>query len=278
MTSTTHTQVIHDYYTESGEHIVSRDVTIGHVGKWLKNGWLDMAHAPLASLFYGAVMMFSVMAVYSVFHNQPIMMFKIATFFVMLTPFLATGLYAISAQLHRGQPPQLRQSMFVWRHNVTEFALFALFLGVVVAIWGRIVPLIAAIAQSDSLLIVNPEQGVMSFLTSDAGQIFTGYFFVGALAVSALIFALSVVTIPLLLRDRNIGFVQAMILSFKTTMHNKGVMLVWALTIGALITIGMLSLGLGMLIVMPLLGYASWHAFCDLIEVDDKRQNDEIEI
>lgn len=264
--------ITHDHYTEKGEHLISKDVTFSHLGRWLKRGWMDMAHAPLASFFYGSIMAFAVLLVFNSFKEQPIMMFKIATFFVMLSPFLATGLYATSIQLHKGEKPNLLKSMFSWKHNLTEFALFALALGVIIAIWSRIVPLIAAIVESSSLVIVDPNAGVMSFLTSDAGQTFMTYFIVAGVAVSALVFAVSVVTIPLLLRDRNIGVIQAMILSFNVVMNNKTVMFVWALIIGSLVTIGIMTLGIAMLVIMPLLGYASWHAFNDLIEIDPKTE------
>ena len=56
MAHSTVTPATHDHFTESGEHIISKDVTVSHIGVWLKKGWMDMAHAPLASFFYGAVM------------------------------------------------------------------------------------------------------------------------------------------------------------------------------------------------------------------------------
>ncbi|BBP44729.1 cytochrome b6 [Thiosulfatimonas sediminis] len=270
--------LIQDHYTESGEHIVSRGCKVSAIGTWLKKGALDISHAPIASLFYGAIMALCVMLVYTSFQQQPIMMFKMATLFVMLTPFLATGLYATSCQLSRHQQPNLMRSLFAWRQNKAEFAFFALLLGVIIAIWSRITPLIGAIIESNSLLIVNPNQGVMSFLTSEAGQAFMMYFLIGALFLAAIVFALSVVTIPLLLRDRNIGVISAMILSVKVVGQNKLVMLLWALTIGVLVSIGIVTLGLAMLVVMPLLGYASWHAFNDLIEVDDKQSIYDIDV
>lgn len=262
----------HDHVTEKGEHIISKDVQFSDIGRWLKLGWMDMAHAPAASMFYGSIMALSVLLVYASFKDQPIMMFQVATFFVMLSPFLATGLYSISRQLHDGEKPLLVKSMFSWRENLTEFALFALALGIIIAIWSRVVPLIAAVVKSNSLLIINPEAGVLGFLAAEAGQTFMLYFFVTGGAVSAVVFALSVVTIPLLLRDRNIGVIQAMILSFKVVMENKAVMALWALVIGSLITIGIVTFGLAMLVVMPLLGYASWHAFNDIIEIDPKTE------
>lgn len=270
--ATSYSSHLHDHVTEKGEHIVSKDVKFSQIGHWLKNGWMDMAHAPLASFFYGSIMAFSVLLVFNSFQEQPIMMFKVATFFVMLSPFLATGLYATSIQLHKGEEPSLLKSMFSWRKNLTEIALFALALGIIIAIWSRIVPLIAAVVNANSLLIVDPAAGVLGFLASDVGVTFMAYFLVSGAAVSAVVFALSVVTIPLLLRDRNIGVIQAMILSFKVVMHNKAVMAAWALVIGSLITIGIVTFGIAMLVIMPLLGYASWHAFNDLIEIDPKTE------
>jgi len=269
MSQSTLHQTTHDHYTESGEHIVSKDVTVASIGTWLKKGWIDMANAPVESVFYGLVMTLSVMMVYFAYSNEPLMMFKIATFFVILSPFLATGLYAVSYQISKGKRPDLIKSMFAWKRNTTEFALYALALGIIIAIWSRIVPLIAAVVKSNSLLIVDPGAGVAGMLGSDVGQTFMLYFFFTASLVAAFVFMISVVTIPLLLRDTNIGVISAMVLSFQVVMENKKVMAAWALTIATLISIGILTVGLAMIVVMPLLGYASWHAFNELIEVDD---------
>ena len=272
------TSTTHDHFTESGEHIISKDVSVSHIGIWLKKGWMDMAHAPMASFFYGAVMALSVMLVYAAFSNQPVVMFQIATFFVILSPFLAIGLYAISCQLSRNMKPDLFRSLFAWKRNPTDFALFALVLGVIVAIWARIVPLIVSFVGSNGLLIVDPDAGVMSFVGSDLGMTFMSYFLVSASVVAAFVFAISVVTIPLLLRDNKAGLISSMVLSFQVVMENKAVMSIWALIIGALVTLGIVTLGVAMLVVMPLLGYASWHAFNDLIEVDDKKSAADLDL
>lgn len=257
---------LHDHYMESGKHIVSHEAQLSDIGVWLKKAWDDIPNAPRASLFYGLVMGIAVMSVFLVFRHEPIMIFKLATFFVLLSPFLATGLYYIAQQLQEGRQPRLRKSMFAWRANPTEIALYALVLGVIIAIWSRITPLIAAVAGSQELLIVNPSEGVMGFLMSEAGLSFLVSFMIGAVLVSAFVFAVSVITLPLLLQDRSVGVISAMILSFQVVMENKTVMAAWALVIGALLTLGIMSLGIAMILIMPLLGYASWHAYNQLIE------------
>lgn len=270
MSESTLNSMTHHHYTESGEHIVSKDAKINNISTWLRKGWEDMINAPVESTFYGLIMMLSVMSVFFAYRTEPLMMFKIATFFVILSPFLATGLYAISCQISRGERPDLVRSMTSWRRNPTEFVLFALILTMITAVWSIAVPLIGAIVNSNSLLIIDSSAGVSGFLMSDAGQTFLTFFILGALTLSAFVFAISVVTIPLLLRDAKIGVISAMILSFKVVMENKKVMAVWALLIALGLLLGIATNGLAMLVVMPLFGYASWHAFNDLIEVDDE--------
>lgn len=262
---------MHHHYTESGEHIISCDAKLSDIGRWLKNGWHDMAYAPVISLFYGLIMALSVVLVFVAFQQQPIHMFTVATVFILLSPFLATGLYYTAHQLEQKQKPSLVSSMVAWKQNVSDIAFFAAILGVITAVWATFTPLLAAIVvgSSSSLLIIDPSMGVMGFLTSEVGLTFMAIFAVIGLVLSAFVFAISVVTIPLLLKDRNIGAVSAMILSFKVVMENKLVMAVWALVIGLMLTVAIMSLGLGMLIVMPLLGYASWHAFCDLVKFEE---------
>jgi uncharacterized membrane protein len=258
----------HDHYTESGEHIVSHELSVRSIGQWLSKGTQDFMQLPGPSLFYGGMMMLLVMATFTTYLASPVLLFTVATSVIMIAPFLATGLYHLAHQLEENQPPNFPQSLFIWKNNLTEFALFALVLGVIIAIWGRITPLIAAVVKSNGLLIVNPDAGVTGFLMSDLGQEFALYFGIGAFFVSAFVFSISVVTVPLLLRDNNIGVINAMIISFQVTRENAGLMLAWMLTIGVLLTLGVATFGIGMLVIMPILAYASWHACMDLVDID----------
>lgn len=258
----------HDHYTSNGQHMVTHEVGLKNIGQWLKKGWVDIAAAPLESLFYGGMMTLFVLLVYSSFQHSPFMVFVLSTMFVLIAPFMATGLYYIARQVDRGHNPDLLQSMVVWRKNLTGFASFALVLGVIVSIWSRIVPMIIAVVESNSLLIVDPDAGLMGFLQSQAGiEFMIAYAVIGSL-VAAFVFAISVVSIPLMLQEKRMGAISAAILSYEVVMENKMVMLAWALVVGALVALSIVTLGIGMLIVMPLLGFASWHAFKDLVDVD----------
>jgi uncharacterized membrane protein len=262
------THAKHDHFTSNGEHIISTEVSASRIAHWLKQGWIDMANAPVASLFYGAATTLFVLLTLAAFRDSPFLMFTVATSFVMIAPFLATGLYAIAQNVEKHEYPDLNRSLLAWQSNTTNFALYALALGIIIAIWSRITPLIAAVVKSQSLVIVNPEMGIMGFLLSEAGiQFLIAFSLIGAV-LGAFVFAISVVTIPLLLQDNKVDALNAMIVSFQVTMENKGTMALWALTIGILFSLGVVTGGLLMIVVMPLLGYASWHAYKELVSVE----------
>ncbi|NNK77147.1 MAG: DUF2189 domain-containing protein, partial [Litoreibacter sp.] len=78
--------------------------------------------------------------------------------------------------------------------------------------------------------------------------------------VAFLVFSITVVSLPLLL-EREIDFVSAMLISMRTVARNKKVMLIWACLIAALLFLAMLPFFLGMLLVLPVLGHATWHLY-----------------
>ena len=91
-----------------------------------------------------------------------------------------------------------------------------------------------------------------------------GYIGSGAV-LAAVVFALSVVTVPMMI-DRNASASEAMWASVRVTMRNLPAMLVWSVLIVALTAIGFLTMLIGMIVLVPLLGHATWHAYRDLIE------------
>jgi uncharacterized membrane protein len=259
----------HTHDTTDGIHIISTEVPVSRSLHWLKQGWMDMARAPGASLFYRVATTLFIGLSLMAAKDLPFLMMAIGTSFVMIAPFLATGLYDIAYRLERGEPPSLLHSLSSWRDNVGNFGLYVASLGVIISAWSIITPLMAALFKSQSLLIVDPDAGFISFLMTDAGINFMIAFALIGAVVAAFVFAISVVSIPLLIDKHKLDAVNAMIISYQVTMENKGAMAVWALIIGSLVTLGIATLGVLMVVIMPLLSYASWHAYRDLIQFND---------
>jgi uncharacterized membrane protein len=259
----------HAHDTTDGIHVVSTEVPVISTLHWLKKGWIDIAHAPVASLFYGLTTTLFIAISMLLAIDLPFLMMAIGTSFIMIAPFLATGLYDIAYRLERGESPSLTHSLVSWKDNIGNFGLYVASLGVIISAWTIVTPLMAALFKSQSLLIVDPDAGFISFLMTDAGINFMIAFALIGTLVATFVFAISVVSIPLLIDKHKLDAVNAMIISYQVTMENKGVMAVWAIIIGVLVSLGIATFGVLMVIIMPLLSYASWHAYRDLIKFAD---------
>ena len=82
---------------------------------------------------------------------------------------------------------------------------------------------------------------------------------------AALGFAVSVFSIPMLV-DREVDCFSAMGLSFNATTYNFRLMILWAIVVSAAIGLSLLTGFLGLIVIFPVLGYATWHAYCDLFK------------
>lgn len=80
-----------------------------------------------------------------------------------------------------------------------------------------------------------------------------------------MVFAITVVSVPLLL-DRRIDFRTAMLTSLRTVDANLRLMVFWGAIVVTLTALGFLTLFFGLIVLMPLLGHASWHAYRELVE------------
>jgi uncharacterized membrane protein len=107
-----------------------------------------------------------------------------------------------------------------------------------------------------------------SFMTQilkfDNIEFLLAYLLVGAF-FAALVFAISVVSIPMML-ERNKDTITAMLASFLALTRNLPVMLVWGMLITLLTVLGIALGFLGLIVTMPLVGHATWHAYRALIE------------
>ncbi len=97
------------------------------------------------------------------------------------------------------------------------------------------------------------------FLTpSGVTMLFVGTL-VGAI-FSFILFALMVIALPMLV-DREVDFMTAMLTSFSSVTGNLSVMLLWGILVAGLLIVGMIPAFLGLFVVLPLLGHATWHVY-----------------
>lgn len=224
--------------------------------RWLKKGYADMNAAPRQSLLYGGVMaliclLMGVMASYWGGFMIPLAIMGGVLF---LAPVLCLGLYAISAQLERNQPPMLGRSFreAAKRRLGTEL-VFALILLVVFLIWARAFSMVQ---------VFMPMEAQPAW--RDVASYYTVMFIVGGF-FAGVTFAFSAFSLPMIMH-RDVDAVTAAITSINAVLRNKGVMLIWAAIILSFVIVGITTLFIGALLLWPLLGLATWHAYRETID------------
>lgn len=224
--------------------------------RWLAAGWRDFRRAPLIGLFFGACFMLMGWCLLGVYEHAPIYTLALSAGFLLMGPFLCLGLYQVSRRLQQGFQPRLLDCLTAWRKRMSQIAIFGTVLLILEMIWGRAALVVFAVSfdgmpdLSGSLVkLLNPEN--LGFIVAYLG---VGAFFAG------LIYSVSVVSIPMLL-DRPTDAVTAGLTSLRLVLTQTGVMLFWGALITVLVVLALLPGFAGLLVVGPVLGHASWHAY-----------------
>lgn len=241
-----------------------RVVTPAAIVDWVRAGWQDLTGIGRASLFYGACFALGGWLIQIVFAHAYPLFAGLTTGFLLLGPFLAMSLYDLSRRRERGEPPRLLSSLAAWRanlSNLSNLALFAAVLAVVMLIWARASVVIFALFYDGGLPTFT---GVMRAVFAFEQPIFAlTYFAVGGF-FAGFVFVISVVAVPLML-DRRTDAITAAIASLLACGRNPLTMLTWGATIVVLVGLGIATLFAGLIVVMPLVGHATWHAYRALI-------------
>ncbi len=228
---------------------------------WLSAGFKDLLRAQFASLFYGVC--FALMGWTIAFFNGTSygLTLAAASAFMLLGPILAIGLYNLSDRLDQNTLPDLRKSLMCWRPNISNLALFALVCLIVSLIWARASAVIFAVFYNSGL--PSMEDFGRTIVSFENIEFIVVYFGIG-LMFAAFIFAISVVSVPLMY-DRKTDAVTAALTSLAVVAKNPGPMLVWAVILVALVSVGFLTGFLGLIYTAPIAGHASWHAYKSLV-------------
>ena len=226
--------------------------------RWLAAGWRDLRAHPGIAAFYGVCFWVMALLLGAVFRAKPEYTMSIASGCLLLGPFLAMGLYDVSRRREMGMDPTLGASVTCWESHLRSMSMLILVLIVLELLWGRASLVVFAVffntgmPSSSSVMqaVFNPENW----------EFITAYVLVGG-AFAILVFSVSLVSIPMIL-DRDTDAIFAGITSMEVFFNNVVVMLVWGAVITALVGVSLLlPWGLGLLLIGPLLGHASWHAY-----------------
>lgn len=246
---------------------VVRTITRNDVVEALVMGLRDFQKAPLHGLVLGTfcaivgiAIIWMLLAV-----GVPYFAYPLAAGFAIVCPFLAAGLYEVSRRMERGEP--VGSLLSVWsraasRSEVRWMGFVTLF---ILIMWMYQVRLLMAIFLGYTSMEATLDDFFRVILTTNEGLMFLLVGNIVGAALATILFSLTVVSFPLIL-DRDVDVVTAMITSVRAVGSNTGPMLFWAVVIGALLTVSVLPMFLGLVVTLPVLGHATWHLYRRVVE------------
>ena len=224
--------------------------------RWLALGWRDFVRAPGIGLFYGAVFMVMGWALLKVYEHAPAYTLALSAGFLLMGPFLCLGLYRVSQRLEAGQKPDFGDSLLAWDTRTGQLAIFGFVLLVLEMLWGRATLVVFAVSfegmpdfKGSLLALLDPTNLGFIVAWAAVGAVFAG-----------LIFGVSVISIPMIL-DRQTDAITAGLTSLRLVLTQTGVMLWWGALIAFITVLALLPWFAGLLVVGPVIGHASWHAY-----------------
>lgn len=238
-----------------------RHLPLTTVFSWLGAGWRDLWTAPLPSLAYGIlVAALSAALIYAMFaFGLDYILFPALSGFMIIAPVVAIGLYEKSRILEAGERPTLGRMLLTNARSGAQVIFAGLLLMLLTLVWMRAAVLLYALFFGYSAFPGFDHMLVLLATTPLGwGLLITGTIVGGLFA--ALAFAVSAFSIPMLLNERTDAFT-AMGMSFAFVWNNVWVMIAWGAVIMVLVAIALATALVGMIIVFPLLGHATWHAY-----------------
>ncbi|MCF4164774.1 DUF2189 domain-containing protein [Zavarzinia compransoris] len=244
---------------------VARRVTMDDLWASIRAGLADynkhMAYGLGFGLFYvvfGAAVVATCLA-----YDWGHLIFPALSGFLLFGPFAALGLYEISRRRQDGESETVKAAILAFRrHGGTQIALFGLFLVIATLAWLKVATLIYALFFG--LAPVAFDSLIVNVLTTGEGFRFALTGVIAGAVIAGTIFAASVFAVPMLL-DRDVDVVTAVVASLMAVRDNFRVMAVWGLVVAGLTALGIMAGFIGLTIVLPVLGHATWHLYARVL-------------
>ena len=227
---------------------------------WLRAGWADLKLRPALSLVYGLLVFLVSLAVAAGLFalGWGSVLFPALAAFLVVGPVLAVGLYEKSRRIAAGEPLSLRNIIFVHARSGGQILFVGVILCLLMALWMRAAVIVYALFfgmrpfpgfdHVVGMLFTTPTGWAMLVVGGAVGGVF-----------AAFSFAISALSIPMLLGER-LDALTAMGTSMALVWNNLPVMVTWGAIVTGLFLVSLATGLVGLIIVFPLLGHATWHA------------------
>lgn len=228
--------------------------------KWLKLGWNDFVRHPVPGLVHGMALAVFGWLLIGIAHDRFWLLAGAFSGFMVVAPILTSGLYVISRNSAVGRVADLGSVIGLWRSFDGRLVVFGLLLNL--AGTGWVLTSAAMITALAPVPINSPVDFLRHVVLQPDVGLFEAWLLVGGV-LAAPVFASSVVAIPMLV-DTDASVRQAVLASWRVVGAYPVVLAVWATLIMLMVGAGMLTGLLGLVVAVPWLAHASWHAYVDL--------------
>jgi uncharacterized membrane protein len=242
-----------------------RKVELDRPWSWLAAGWRDLRAAPQVSIAYGVLFALAgYLITFGLWWSGLVYaVLPMVCGFLIVGPLLAVGLYEVSRRLGAGEPVSLAAAVTAWQRNSSQIALLGVALLLLLFAWLRLAAMIFMLFFG-----LEPPSFehlfAQTFLNADALPFLIVGTLIGA-ALAALAFAISAISIPFLLDRPESNVFTAIATSVRAVKENPATMAFWAVLIVGFVGAGLVTLYLGLIVTLPLIGHATWHAYRDLV-------------
>ena len=235
-----------------------RELPLGAPFGWLKAGWSDFRAAPGLSLAWGLFcwLLSTVITLAAWKAGGWVLLLSLLSGFVFVGPLLAFGLYSVSRQICLGNKPSLGQTLRAAWRPLTNSLVFALVLLIIFLLWARAGAMVHIFFPTDGQVKLE-QLTVFLAIGSAVGSIF-----------AAITFAASVFSLPFI-ANRDVDVVTAVVSSINAVLRNRWTMLLWGILVAALTFVGFVTAMSGFIVIIPWLGYATWHGYREALDVGD---------
>lgn len=258
---------VHDIVSISQPRV--RTITTHDLTEALRRGWEDFLAQPSHLVFIAVIYPIAgiLLAQLTVSYNIFPLLFPLLSGFALIGPFAAIGLYEVSRRREKGldsswvhafevlRSPSIKQIILL---GGMLTGLFLAWLFIAWFLYRGILGLPADVSTTDFLraLFTTADGWIMMVIGNAVG-----------LLLAILAFSISVVSFPLII-DRHVDAPTAIRTSIAAVEANPRVMMYWGLMVTGLLVLGCLPVLVGLVVVMPVLGHATWHLYRKVVESD----------
>ena len=233
---------------------------------WLKAGWHDLSQHPIVAVGYGLLIAVAYALVVGLSLGAGLfdIALNLTAAFVLIAPLVAIGFYTVSQRIEQGAPVRFADVFRAWRVNPKGTLGMGAILVLLFLSWFMVAMALAAFMAESRAEVLAAAEGVFTLApaaVTDLSVPFVLAYLLSGLVAALVVFAFAAFSMPALMEHEEMDPITALVASWKAVIANWRPMLLWAVLIAVITGIGLMVAYIGLAVTMPLLGFATWHAY-----------------